>query len=124
ITDMLSDPDQFTGRGAVWQSEMAFIADHAWLGSGFGLLRDRFGPGTPIFPYINSTWIGTVAEGHNGYLELVVTQGAIGFVLAFMALIVAPALWFASPGAEDAKPVLFTLFCFALLHNMLESDFF
>lgn len=72
-----------------------------------------------------SAWVQNVSHGHNGYLQLLVTIGGIGFVLAMIALIVQPALafWPADPENLKTKSLLFAIFGFDIFHNLLESDF-
>ena len=73
----LNDPMQFTGRAAIWHAELAYIGDHPLLGAGFGAFADT-GARSPLFGYMGEKWIGTIAHGHSGYLELMVTTGIIG----------------------------------------------
>lgn len=65
-----------------------------------------------------------VSHGHNGYLQVLVTIGGIGFALVVMAAMVAPMrrLWTLDQG-DGFKPMLMALFVFAVLHNFMESDF-
>ena len=123
VVRVLSDPDEFTGRAAIWQGETAFIADHPLAGSGFGTFADT-GAQSPIHDYVGG-WVSTVAQGHNGYLELAVTTGLIGFSLAMIALILIPAriFWRRSDMEPWLKSLLFALFVFFILHNLMESDF-
>jgi O-antigen ligase len=70
-------------------------------------------------------WVDAASHGHNGYLQVLVTIGGIGFVLAMLALVLAPArrLWTLDLDDDGFKPMLFALFAFAILHNVMESDF-
>jgi len=124
ITPMLQDPRLFTGRVAIWQAEIAFILGHPMLGSGFGTFAYT-GDNSPIYQYINSPWVGTVANGHQGYLELLVTLGIPGFCLAMLCLFVGPAMQFAAINRIDLdlRALLFTLFTFFLMHNFMETNF-
>ncbi len=124
IAHMLEDPAEFTGRAAIWAAELRYIADHPLLGAGFGTFTDAYSQ-SPLRNYAGSSWVDAVSHGHNGYLQVCVTIGGIGFVLAMLALLVAPARRFwALDLKEDAfKPMLFALFVFAILHNFMESDF-
>jgi O-antigen ligase len=122
ISRMLSDPREFTGRSAIWAAELAYIADHPFLGHGFGTFADSGGL-SPLHGYVNDDWVETVSHGHNGYLQLLVTIGGIGFVLAMAALVVRPLLRFWDLARDDFRPLLFALFVFTILHNMMESDF-
>ncbi len=122
LTRMLSDPREFTGRSAIWAAELAYIADHPFLGHGFGTFADSGGL-SPLHGYVNDNWVETVSHGHNGYLQLLVTIGGIGFVLAMAALVVRPLLRFWRLTHDDFRPLLFALFVFVVLHNVMESDF-
>ena len=124
LVQMLQDPTQFTGRVAIWQAEFAFIRDHPLLGSGYGTFAYT-GESSPIYQYISAAWVGTVANGHHGYLELFVTLGIPGFVLAMLALFARPAVWFAERSNLDAgfRGLLFTIFAFFLMHNFVETNF-
>jgi exopolysaccharide production protein ExoQ len=123
IVSMLADPEQFTGRAEIWQGEVAYIRDHLFIGSGFGTFADT-GTTSPIHDYVGG-WVSTVAQGHNGYLELAVTTGLTGFIIGMIAMIVLPAAAFW--GRNDAEPwlkaLLFAIFVFFVLHNFMESDF-
>jgi exopolysaccharide production protein ExoQ len=124
VAHMLEDPAEFTGRGAIWQAEIAYIADHPFLGSGFGTFADT-GNLSPLHNYVGSAWVETVAHGHNGYLQMMVTIGGVGGLLALIALIAIPFAQFWKGGARDltGRAMLFALFVFFILHNVMESDF-
>ncbi|MBI3677565.1 MAG: O-antigen ligase family protein [Proteobacteria bacterium] len=124
IASFLNDPTELTGRTAIWQAEFKYIASHPLLGSGFGSFADT-GARSPLHAYINSAWIESEAHGHSGYLQLLVTLGGVGFVLAIVSLVVLPALefWQRDPQSSQLRALLFALFVFAVFHNLLESDF-
>ena len=124
ISHILSDPQEFTGRAAIWQAEIAFIRDHALLGSGFGSFADT-GALSPLHAYVGASWVDTISHGHNGYLQLMVTTGLVGFALAMIAVIVSPAVAFWRMDGMDRllKAFLFSLFVFFAFHNLTESDF-
>lgn len=123
IANLLSEPGELTGRAEIWRAELAYIADHLLLGSGFGSFADT-GAGSPLRHYIGSAWIANISHGHSGYLQLLVTIGGIGFVLAIAALIVWPALRFLKAEGDrlQIKSLLFAIFVFVVFHNVLESD--
>jgi len=52
-----------------------------------------------------------------------VTVGGVGFLFALMALIVVPLAAFWRRGEIPTKALLFSLFVFLLLHNLMETDF-
>ena len=127
IARFLEDTSELTGRAAIWQAEAAYIAAHPLLGSGFGTFADT-GALSPLHDYFGantSAWVQNVAHGHNGYLQILVTIGGVGFVLAMFAFVVKPALafWPRDDAHLPLKSLLFSIFVFDLLHNLLESDF-
>jgi O-antigen ligase len=122
FTRLFSDPQQFTGRTQIWNAEIAYIRDHPLFGAGFGTFAGTGGV-SPLARYVGGWVSSEAANGHNGYLQLLVTVGGIGFILAMVALIVMPAIQFWRRGALAEKPVLFALFVFLVLHNLMETDF-
>lgn len=124
IAGLLNDPGELTGRSAIWQTELKYIAGHPFLGSGYGSFGDT-GARSPLHAYINAAWLEGVSHGHSGYLQLLVTIGGIGFVLAIASLVVAPLMefWHRDPETSALRALLFSLFVFVVLHNVLESDF-
>ncbi|MGZ5934026.1 MAG: O-antigen ligase family protein [Rhizomicrobium sp.] len=124
VARLLEDPQNFTGRAAIWQAEFAYIRDHPLLGAGFGTFGNT-GMRSPIYHYVGSGWVSQIGEGHSGYLEMLVTIGGIGFVLGMSAVVVLPFLQFWRPERTDANlnAMLFAVFLFDVLHNFMESDF-
>jgi O-antigen ligase len=125
IQRKLDDPSAFTGRSAIWMAELGYIADHPWAGAGYGTFADT-GKTSPLADYVDSHWVDHVSHGHNGYLQVTVTTGLIGFGLTMLALVILPLIgfWRRRPGEDLAfKALLFGLFVFAVLHNLLESDY-
>ena len=123
LARMLEDPTEFTGRSAIWAAELHYIADHPLLGSGFGTFTDTKSQ-SPLHNYVSGSWVDAVSHGHNGYLQVLVTIGGIGFALTLMAAMIAPMRRFWTLDRGDAfKPMLMALFVFAILHNFMESDF-
>jgi O-antigen ligase len=122
FTRLFSDPQQFTGRTQIWNAEIAYIKDHPLFGSGFGTFAGTGGV-SPLARYVGGWVSSDVANGHNGFLQLLVTVGGIGFILAMIALIAVPALQFWRCNARAEKSVLFALFVFLVLHNLMETDF-
>jgi O-antigen ligase len=124
IAHALEDPAEFTGRAAIWAAELSYVHDHLFLGSGFGTFADTGGI-SPLHGYIGGHWVEEVSHGHNGYLQLTVTIGVVGAVLALIALILKPlrSFWTLDWRGDAFKPLLFALFAFLVLHNFMESDF-
>src|SRR6185437_11792271 len=124
ISRALEDPAEFTGRAEIWAAELRYIADHPLLGAGFGTFTDTRAQ-SPLHNYVSGSWVDAVSHGHNGYLQVLVTIGGIGFVLAMLALLAAPArrLWPLDRRDDDFRPMLMAIFVFTVLHNFMESDF-
>ena len=124
ISHALSDPTELTGRTAIWLGEIAFIRDHLLLGAGFGSFSDT-GAVSLLHNYVADTWVQNISHGHNAYLQILVTLGVAGFVLALAALVFSPLseFWPVDPMHIGIKAALFAVFVFMLLHNLLESDF-
>ena len=122
VLRLFENPDEFTGRAAIWQAEFAYIRDHPLIGAGFGTFSGTGGL-SPLRNYV-SGWVIDASQGHSGYLQILVTTGAIGFVLALASLVVQPMLAFwARTGDLAFKAMLFALFVFLVLHNLMETDF-
>ena len=124
ITQFLNDPAGLTGRAEIWQAILAYMRDHPWLGAGFGTMAHT-GTLSPLHNYTSGRWVETIADSHNGYLQILITTGGIGLFLAMLALIVEPLarFWPLDPARRTFKALLFALFTFVLLHNVLETDF-
>src|SRR5579871_1730755 len=124
ISHLLHDPTRLTGRTAIWMAEIAYIRDHFLLGAGFGSYSDT-GAVSLLRNYVADTWVQNISHGHNAYLQILMTLGAVGFVLAMAALVFFPVreFWRFDPESLGSKTVLFAIFVFMILHNTLESDF-
>jgi O-antigen ligase len=124
LTLSLRDPELFTGRVAIWQAEWGYIKDHLLFGSGFGSFAYT-GKNSPIHNYVGSAWTGTVANGHQGYLEMLVTVGVPGFVLMLISLFLEPLVLFGcrSRLSLPCRALLLSLFVFFFVHNFMESNF-
>ncbi len=124
IERLLADPTGFTGRTEIWQAIIAYTRDHPWLGAGFGTMAHT-GALSPLHNYARGHWVETIADSHNGYLQILVTTGGVGLALALLGLVVEPIrrLWPLEPARTGFKALLFALFVFVLAHNLLETDF-
>lgn len=124
LARLFSDPEGFTGRTVIWQAEIAFIHDHFLLGSGFGSFADT-GALSPLHNYVGQDWVDTISHGHNGYLQLMVTTGIVGFTLTMLVVLLRPGFIFWRMDQMDRllKSFLFALFVFFVFHNLTESDF-
>lgn len=122
IIEVFTDPYGFTGRAAIWSLLLEYARRHLWYGSGFGSFW-QIGNRSPIWDLTNG-WVAQLASsGHNGYLDLLVSIGLPGLLLAVSVLLILPIyrLW-TSPRMPAAKRgLLASLVTFAMLHNFGES---
>jgi O-antigen ligase len=124
VARLLADPASFTGRAEIWQAILAYLRDHPLLGAGFGTMAHT-GTLSPLHNYARGDWVETIADSHNGYLQILATTGGIGFFLGLLAMVVDPLFrfWPLEPARTGFKALLFAVFTFVLLHNFLETDF-
>ena len=124
ISRVLSDPAGLTGRAEIWQAILAYMRDHPLLGAGFGTIAHT-GALSPLHNYTSARWVEAIADSHNGYLQILIATGGIGFLLALASMVADPLarFWPLDPGRAGFKALLFALFVFVLLHNFLETDF-
>lgn len=92
----------YTARGFIWADTLKLIAEHPWLGTGFGAYATAFAKYTErdsaYFP---------IEQAHNDYLQIWADTGVVGGVLALWFLII---VWrnFAR-GIKHPDPVLAAL---------------
>lgn len=122
IAAAFDSPDTLTGRVQIWPLLTRYIAEHPWLGSGYGSFWN-IGPGGPIYRY-SDDWVSEMASGHQGFLDLLAQIGAPGMMLVIYATIFAPLRTLATlkilPRANVA--LLIALFAFCVGHNFTESS--
>ena len=78
---LLSDPGALSGRAQIWPLLISYSQQHPWTGAGFGSFW-QIGDNSPIWE-LTDGWVAEIAShGHNGYLDLIVTIGYPGMLLA------------------------------------------
>ncbi len=111
-----------TGRVELWNAMLAYAQAHLLTGSGFGSFW-RVGDSNPILS-LTWGWGTRTGQGHNGYLDILVTLGAPGLVLTLITFVVAPMALL--PGAIRAGGLALNtgiaLLLFSLVHNLTESS--
>ena len=124
VLEILSDPMTFTGRAAIWSVLGELIADRPLLGYGYASVYG-VGMATPLLNYA-SGWVLLVVHGHNGYLDLMVTVGSIGFLLVIITFIMIPMykIVMANKIPHDILGIILSLMFFVVFHNMIESTIF
>ncbi|MDF0490947.1 O-antigen ligase family protein [Sphingomonas sp. H39-1-10] len=120
----LADPSGLTGRTQIWAAMMRYYLNNPVFSAGYGSFWN-IGNASPMLTF-GKGWVLSVSEGHNGYLDLLVTIGLPGLVLVLMATFVFPARrLFVTTRLSHATVALVAavlLFCF--MHNFTESSLF
>ena len=120
----LNDPSAFTGRTQIWKALLDFARDHPVFGAGYGSFWN-IGQGTgPIFSYAKGWIVSYAAQGHDGYLDLVVSIGVPGLILAVAALLLVPiARLLASRTIDRGQgALLMAMLIFCAGNNLTESS--
>ncbi len=122
VIEMLDDPGALTGRGAIWPLLLEYAGRYPWTGAGFGSFW-TVDSSSPIRT-LTTGWVAEYApHGHNGYLDLLVTIGVPGLVLAMIVLVIWPLLrlMLSQSIAAPRRALLFGLMVFGIGHNLTES---
>lgn len=122
LTNLVNDPTSLTGRGAIWPLLIDYANQHPWTGAGFGSFW-QIGSASPIWR-ITRSWVAQSSHGHNGYLDLLVTIGIPGLVLAVAALMAWPLvrLFLSLSISKQQRSLLFAMLAFCIGHNLTESS--
>jgi O-antigen ligase len=126
VERLFADPTAFTGRVSIWQVAIDYLADHPYLGAGFGGFW-QVGANSPAYLYLNQQFQTLTAHSHNGYLEILVTTGPIGLVMLLLSFVALPAWWFLTGATKQNAALLATAFAiwsFVIYQNLLETSFF
>lgn len=121
----LNTPGAFTGRTQIWPALIKYASDHPLLGSGYGSFWNiGLGDG-PIFTYAKG-WVTQMAQGHNGYLDMLVAIGIPGLVLVIFAVLIMPVFRLLADKAmvPQRGALLISIVIFAIGHNFTESSLF
>jgi exopolysaccharide production protein ExoQ len=124
IADLMTDPNSFTGRVAIWQTVFAYLQDHWLLGAGYSSFW-QIGEASPALSIAYESWVGMAAHSHNGYVEILVTTGVIGLFLAVAVFVILPVKQLLGSNTHDVdlKSLLFALVFFVVFENLLENIF-
>lgn len=123
LEQTINDPGALTGRAQIWPLLVEYIGAHPLGGSGYGSFW-QIGPASPIWE-LTGGWIAQYAShGHNGFLDLAVTLGIPGMIMAVIALLLWPAvrLMTSISITPRARGLLMALLAFCAGHNMTESS--
>ena len=120
----LTTGEALTGRAEIWSVVLRYAENHWLRGAGFGSFWN-IGTASPIFSYTHG-WVSRLGNGHNGYLDLLITIGAPGLILAVIAMILDPLVrLFASRTVMIPRgSVMIAMLVFCAGHNFSESSLF
>lgn len=124
ITAPYYSRDALTGRVQIWPAMFAYAQNHLMMGTGYGSFWNIGLGKSPIFEYANG-WIVTYAsQGHNGYIDLLVTIGLPGLILTILATLVVPIIQLLASLtiSRQTGALLISFIIFAAGHNMTESS--
>ena len=126
IERLFADPTSFTGRVSIWRVVFDYLADHPYLGAGFGGFW-QVGVNSPAHDYLNQQFQMLTAHSHDGYLEIWVTTGPLGIVMLLVSFLALPAYWFLSGSTKENQALMvpaFAIWVFVMYQNLLETSFF
>ena len=125
IANVLTNPDSFTGRVAVWDVVFRYAGEHPVTGAGYGSFW-QIGELSPINRLTSIPWLMHTYHSHNGYFEMLVTTGIPGLIICLLAIVVVPFAKFMNldGGDRNIKGALYAIWIFALLFNLLETQIF
>ncbi len=118
----LFNDETFSGRTLIWQYVWEKIQERPWLGYGFEGFWD-IGPTSPKFKTQN--FIARMPHAHNGYLEVMLETGVIGFGLFMLFLsIVIRVIGRMSTNSNMMFLFFLTMLSYILLNETMEHDVF
>lgn len=110
-----------TGRVPLWEIVWGYIQERPLLGYGYGgfWLEETYGIAVSAL----AGW--SVPHSHNGYLDLWLDLGLVGFVLGLLLLLGALGHWWRAYMQTGASEPLFwlTIWAFFFMYNFAESAF-
>jgi exopolysaccharide production protein ExoQ len=118
----LFNDETFSGRTIIWQFVWEKIQEKPMLGYGFEGFWD-IGPSSPKFKTQN--FIARMPHAHNGYLEVMLETGVIGFTLFMFFLLVVIRLVGRMTKVDGQLFYFFvTLLPYILINETMEHDIF
>ncbi|MGF1563491.1 MAG: O-antigen ligase family protein [Geminicoccaceae bacterium] len=127
ITEEVYGDTTFTGRTEIWGQLWRVIQQDPWLGVGFRAFWDA-GANSPHLALPDP--VNFLNQGHNGYIDVILTLGFIGLGLLMLYLLqpffalVRIARYYGGPAHSTPLLAVFLYFplC-AMLHNITESSY-
>lgn len=115
----------FTGRDLIWSLMFQDFEKYWVLGHGYGAFWDLGANIQSLHTDSKLKFLSFIVQGHNGYLDLLLTTGTIGVLLYIVWLKQIFKLIYSSTlYSYRHQFALMTFLTFVLLHNMTESSLF
>lgn len=120
----ISDPRNLTGRTSIWVPMVRYYLSNPMLGTGYGSFWN-INAASPI-KSDQQGWLLAVTQGHNGFLDLMITIGLPGLVLVLAATLIWPfGRLLLRPGIRFAAcAMIASIVLFCICHNATESSLF
>ena len=117
VMGLLGRESSLTGRTEIWILVLSFIPQHPILGYGYGAF---WGGASPESFVVNRVLGGPVQYSHNGYLEMFLALGVMGFLLTlvFIGTGIQRALYLSRQPETELWPLVFLLYF--IFHNLGE----
>jgi exopolysaccharide production protein ExoQ len=119
------DPSLFTGRSAVWNFTGSVIENNRYFGLGYESIFNH-DPGSLLNSFPPGSFIYSINQGHNGYLDVTASLGMMGFGFLWLFIFQIGAKFIPKNLALENTPIcntLVTILTFCLMHNFLETGF-
>ena len=128
ISRLFRNPQALSGRVAIWETAWNYAITHPFFGSGYNFFwpQEQNSPSIAT-RYMTQPFERVIGHSHNGYLELFVTTGIGGLIMAVFATIVIPLRNFASSyqkGDINEISLLLGIWIFGVLDNMMEPQLY
>jgi O-antigen ligase len=119
VTSALGRSSDLTGRTEIWSWVLSYIPDRPVLGYGFSGFWNGASPESAVVDRAMGTMI---MYSHNGYLEILLTLGAVGFLLAlgFLGTGIKRAYYCSERSRFNMNLWPLAFLSFFLLHNLGE----
>ena len=120
----INDPT-LTGRTSIWEGLFMFFQENPIFGAGFGSFW-AIGREAPMINSDVEEWVKTAFQGHNGFLDILVTVGIPGLVFALLFVIWTPLrIAMTQQNANvNIKMFFLSLWIYGLFLNLVESSLF
>lgn len=125
VEELLPDPS-FTGRTELWQFAVEHVMQRPIFGYGFYAFW-----GTEQVVYalgVTQTWVNAASDAHNTYINLALTIGILGLVLALIWIVFLPIVdFYRRPAGAPASPLqllFLRVLLFGIFSSCFENSFF